>query len=67
MSKGKFTPSEAKPLVKDESGEPTSGMLSYSKVMGMILYLSRHNSPYVYLAMNLFIPKRSHKLALKIL
>ena len=35
--KGKFTPSEQSPLVKDADGEPPSGMFSYSSVVGMLL------------------------------
>ena len=38
MVKGKYTPSEAKPLVKDEDGEEASGTFSYSSVVGMLLY-----------------------------
>jgi hypothetical protein len=41
-SKGKHTPSEAKPLVKDPDGEEAHGGLSYSSVVGMLLYLSDH-------------------------
>ena len=72
MSKVKFTPSEAKPLVKDENGEPVSGMFSYISILGMLLYLSVNNHPDVSLAMNFcdrykFNPKRTHKLALDIL
>ncbi len=39
MVKGKFTPSEARPLVKDKDGEEASGTFSYSSVVGMLLYL----------------------------
>ena len=39
MSKGKFTPSEANPLVKDENGEPECGMFSYRSIVGMLIYL----------------------------
>ena len=37
--KGKFTPSEYKPLVKDNNGEPESGMFIYSSAVGMLLYI----------------------------
>ena len=37
MVKGKYTPSEAKPLVKDEEGEEAYGTFSYSSVIGMLL------------------------------
>ena len=72
MSKGKFTPSEAKPLVKDENGEPSSGMFSYISIVWMTLYLYGNNRPYVALAVNIcarymFSPKQYHKLSLKIL
>ena len=70
MSKDKFTTSEAKPLVKDENGEPASGMFGYSSVAGMILYMSRNMHPYVSLAVNFFSqymlsPKISRILALE--
>ena len=35
--KGKFTPSEQRPLVKDAYGEPPSGMFSNSRVVCMLL------------------------------
>ena len=50
--KVKPAPSEAKPLVKDENGEPMSRMFSYSSVLGIILYLSEHTCPYVVSAVN---------------
>jgi hypothetical protein len=39
-AKGKFTPLESKPSVKDVNGELASGAFSYSSVVGMLLYLS---------------------------
>jgi hypothetical protein len=39
-AKGKFTPSESKPLVKDINGDLASGAFSYSSVVGMLLYTS---------------------------
>ena len=39
---GKFTPAEAKPLVKDVAGDPALGDFSYSSVVGMLLYLAGH-------------------------
>ena len=64
-SKGKLTPSEGTPLDKDENGEPASEMFRYSRVVGMLLYLSGHNILDVALAPNccvwiMFSPKRSH-------
>ena len=52
MVKGKFTSSELSPLVKDADGEPTSGMFSYSSVVGMLLYLSGHTRPDIAFAVN---------------
>ena len=70
MAKGKFTPSELSPLVKDADGEPAGGMFSYSSVVGMLLYLSGHTRPDIAYAVNccaryMFCPRRSHELALK--
>ncbi len=39
-AKGKHTPAESKPLVKDADGEGAHGGFSYSSVVGMLLYLS---------------------------
>ena len=39
---GKHTPAETKPLVKDEDGVAAAKGFSYSSVVGMLLYLSRH-------------------------
>ena len=52
MVKGKYTPSEAKPLVKDEDGEEASGTFSYSSVVGMLLYLLGHTHPEINYAVN---------------
>ena len=37
MIKGKFTPSEQKPLVKYSNDKYRSGMFSYSSVVGVLL------------------------------
>ena len=37
--KGKFTPAESTPLVKDNDGEAACGSFSYSSVVGVLLYL----------------------------
>ena len=57
-------------MFKDDNGEPASGMFSYINVVGMLLYMSGYNRPYVSLAVNIcvrymFSPKISHKFALK--
>jgi hypothetical protein len=44
-AKGKHTPEESKPLVKDADGEGAYGGLSLSSIVGMLLYLSGHNPP----------------------
>ena len=67
---GKFTPVEAKPLVKDADGNPAVGDFSYSSVVGMLLYLAGHTRPNMVYAVNccaryMFCPKRSHELVLK--
>jgi hypothetical protein len=69
-AKGKFTLSESKPLVKDVSGDLASGAFSYSSVVGMLLYLSRHTHPDITFAVNccahyMFCPKHLHGFALK--
>jgi len=71
-AKGKFIPSESKPLalVKDINGDLASEAFSYSSVVGMLLYLSGHTRPNITFAVNccahcLFCPKHSHELALK--
>ena len=38
MAKGKFTPAESTPLVKNSDDEAPSGSFSYSSVVGMLLY-----------------------------
>jgi len=69
-ARGKHTPAETKPLVKDEDGAAASEGFSYSSVVGMLLYLSGHTRPDITYAVNccaryMFCPKHSHELALK--
>ena len=70
MAKGKFTPTESTPLVKNSDGEAPSGSFSYSSVVGMLLYLSGHTRPDIAYAVNrcssyMFSPRHSHETALK--
>ena len=53
-AKGKFTPSESKPLFKDVNRELASGAFSYSSIVGMLLYLSGHFRPDITFAVNCF-------------
>jgi hypothetical protein len=67
---GKWTPTELKPLVRDEEGKTAYGDFNYSSVVGMLLYLSGHSRPDIAYAVNssaryMFSPKHSHEIALK--
>jgi len=70
MVKGKYTPAEQQPLIKDADGEPPSGTFAYSSVVGMLLYLSGHTRPNIDFAVNccaryMFSPRKSHEVAIK--
>ncbi len=52
LVKGKYTPSESKPLVKNLNGEAANEAFSYSSVVGMLLYLSGHTRPDIIFAVN---------------
>ncbi len=69
-AKGKHTPAESKPLVKNADGKEAHGGFSYSSVVRMLLYLSGHTPSKIASAVNccagyMFCPKQSHELALK--
>ncbi len=42
LATNKRTPSEGKPLIRDEKGNLPQGSVSYSSVVGMLLYLAGH-------------------------
>ena len=42
-TRGKFSPSEFKPLVKNANRELASGVFSNSSLVSMLLYLSGHS------------------------
>jgi hypothetical protein len=51
-AKGKQTPANTKPLVKDADEKAAHGGSSYSSVVGMLLYLSGHTCPNVAYTVN---------------
>ena len=66
----KATPSERKPLIKDENGSPQLDSLNYASVVGMLLFLSSHTQPDLaysvsHVAWFMFAPKHLHEIALK--
>ena len=70
LSTNKWTPAEAKPLTRDEDGEPCQGSFSYASVVGMMLYLAGHTRPDIAYALNccaqnMFALKLVHEVALK--
>jgi hypothetical protein len=70
LATNKWTPAEAKPLIRDEEGKGPQGSYSYASVVGMLLYLSGHSRPDIAYAVNccaryMFNPRLSHEKALK--
>ena len=66
----KSTPSEVRPLGKDEDGEPCSEPWSYASVVGMLMYLASNSWPDIAYAVYscaqfTHCPKRIHEKALK--
>jgi hypothetical protein len=69
-SHDKYTPSETKPLGKDENGDPCSESWSYASIVGMMMYLASNSRPDIAFAVHscarfTHCPKRSHEKALK--
>jgi hypothetical protein len=65
----KKTPASSIHLVKDEAGEPSEGMFSYSSVVGMLQYLQNHTRPDITYAVRqcarfVHSSTRSHELGL---
>ncbi len=63
------TPAKCSPLPKDTNGEQPSGLINYSSVVGMLLYLSGHTRPDISFAVHqcaryTFAPTQRHELAL---
>ena len=64
------TPTESKPLIKKENGEPQQDTFNYASVLGMLLYLLRRTRPDLAFSVSqvarfMFNPKHSHEIALK--
>ena len=54
MVKGKWTPSKKRPLFKDDDDKNPSGMLIYSSVVGINIYLSDHTCAAIAFAVNCY-------------
>ena len=52
LSRLKWTPTEAKSLVKDVNGEPVQEEFSYIGIVGMPLYLAGHTCPAIAYVVN---------------
>ena len=62
MYKRNYTPTGSIPLVNNEDGVPGSGIFNYSRVVGILIYLSSHTSPDIAFVVNccavyMFCPK----------
>jgi len=69
-SKENQTPSDTKPLGKDENGPPCEETWSYASVVGMMMYLASNSRPDIAFAVHsaarfTHCPRRSHEKALK--
>ena len=69
-SNAKFTPTESKPLPKDDLGPTTVECWSYSSVVGMMMYLTSNSRPDIAFAVHqcarfTHSPKRVHEHGLK--
>jgi hypothetical protein len=63
------TPTESKPLIKKENGEPQQDTFNYASVLGMLLYLLQHIRPDLAFSVSqvarfMFNPKHSHEIVI---
>ncbi len=70
QTNAKGTPTERKPLVKDDNGEPPQETFNYASIVGMLLYLLGHTRPDLAYSVSqvarfMFNPKHSHEIAIK--
>ena len=70
LSNAKATPSERKPLIKDENGPPQQDSFNYASVFGILLYQSGHTRPNLSYSVSqvawfMFAPKHLRENALK--
>ena len=70
LATNQWTPTEAKPLVKDEKGKLLQGYFSHTRMVGMLLYLAGHSCCDIAQAVNccacyMFQPHLSHEKVMK--